>query len=115
MPSKSPPVLRHLLVILLIVGSLARPLLSIACDVHAVMNAHASNPHDHAGDLDRTAVPDDTHGEHEDPLTGDGISLPVAMLAFAVPPPLRALPRAHAPPASFASARAGPPFRPPIA
>lgn len=109
------PAWRIAFLLLLVAGSAVRPLLTIACDLHAAVNAHASNPHDHAGDAFPDDAPDAAHGEHEYQFAGEGKVLPALTLMADVP----ALPGSLVPvfprAAERADARAGPPFRPPIA
>ena len=115
MRRRSLPAWRIACLLLLMLGSAVRPFLAIACDMHAVMNAHASTPHDHTGDADPGDAPGTAHGEHEDQLAGEGQGLPVIALTFDVSPRPGSL--SPAPPRAMTrvDTRAGPPFRPPIA
>ena len=109
------PVLRVSLLALLALGTLLRPMLALACELHAVAFAHAAQPHVHeheAGPVDAEAA----HGVHES-LNLAGLAAPadlaspltVPALGFATQP----LPPLAAPPLPAHYALA--PFRPPIA
>jgi hypothetical protein len=104
------------LYLLLALATLVRPLLIVACDVHAVAHAHAAQPHQHAGGDDAGGVDGDSHGPHDSLLQGS-----LAAVADAVAPFELAMPRfgtlvvPEAAPVALAAHYAGAPFRPPIA
>ena len=58
------PALRATLLALLVLGTLIRPMLALACEIHAVAFAHAAQPHEHAHEAG-SAGQDADHGVHE--------------------------------------------------
>lgn len=110
------PALRLGLFAMLALATLVRPLLIAACDVHAAAHAHASQPHQHAGEGDDGSPDGDAHGPHESSLLGSLALAADAVAPFELTLPRFAaptLPSARAPPLAAHYARA--PFRPPIA
>jgi hypothetical protein len=116
------PSLRAACLALLVLAALVRPVLIIACEMHAVAFAHAADPHEHAhggagaevdpGNLDG----DDGHGAHEGQLLGSLGGAAAEVPTFELPAIAFA---SIALPEPSSSARSGPeppaPFRPPIA
>jgi len=108
--------LRLWLLPMLMLGILLRPVLIIACDVHAATHGHADAPHVHVADEPGAKNAGDTHGDH-DWLQGAAVAeVPAHLLMYVHPaapmPHLR--PDVHdddAPPDPLRGA----PFRPPIA
>lgn len=101
---------------MLVLGVLLRPVLIIACDVHAVLNGHADTPHVHAANEPGAKHDNDTHGDH-DWLQGATVAEVPAHLTLYV---LHAAPVPHLRPpvhddAMPPDAQRGAPFRPPIA
>lgn len=112
------PLLRLGLFALLALASLVRPLLIVACDVHAASHAHLSQPHDHSGDLDDTGGPPDgdAHGPHDSLTQGSLAAAADTVAAFELSMPRFEPLVLPDPPASCIAAHyAGAPFRPPIA
>lgn len=109
------PALRFGLFALLALATLLRPWLIVACDVHAVAHAHASQPHEHAGQGDDGGLDGDSHGPH-DSVQGSLAAAADAVAPFELTLPRIAHPALPATPASpLAAHYAGAPFRPPIA
>lgn len=112
--------LQLLLLALLALGALLRPMLVVACDLHAATHAHAADPHDHSHDVADGGVPGDGgdgdgHGSHDGQLLGSlagaaagGEQLQVIAPAFG-PEPLPPA-RGSPPPRGIRTV----PFRPPI-
>ena len=108
------PFLRASLLALLVLGTLVRPMLALACEIHAAAFAHAAQPHEHAHEAG-AAGSEDAHGVHES-LNLAGLSAPADMASPLTVPPLgfaaQPLPRTAAVPLAAHYALA--PFRPPI-
>jgi hypothetical protein len=109
------PLLRATLLALLVLGMLVRPMLALACEIHAVAFAHASQPHAHeheAGADDAEAA----HGVHES-LNLSALAAAAELAAPLGVPELgfraQAVPPAMPTPLDAHYALA--PFRPPIA
>ncbi len=115
MRRRSLPAWRVACLLLLMLGSAVRPFLTIACDVHALLNAHASSPHDHSRDSDPSDAPGTEHGEHEEQLAGDSNGPPMMVLTIEMVALSGSLAPASPPATTRVDAHAGPPFRPPIA
>jgi hypothetical protein len=108
--------LRLGLYLLLALAALVRPLLIVACDVHAVEHAHAAQPHDHAGEEDEGGLDGDGHGPHDSLVQGSLAAAADAVAPFVLTTPrFDALVVPEAPPIPLAAHYAGAPFRPPIA
>jgi hypothetical protein len=109
------PFLRAGLLALLVLGTLVRPVLALACDIHALAFSHASQPHVHANEP-AGAAGEAGHGVHES-LNLAGLTAPADLASPLTVPPLGFAaqvlpPEAVVPlPAHYALA----PFRPPIA
>ena len=107
-----PSLLHVVLLTLLALGAVLRPMLLLSCDIHAVLHAHASNAHDHRGDVDPDNAPGTGHGGHERAALGDA-AIPVADYAL----PAVTLRSAALPPHAGEPVPADltvPAFRPPI-
>jgi hypothetical protein len=113
---------------LLLLGSLLRPMLILACDIHAAAFAHASQPHAH-NHVGADAPPHATseadandaasaqgHGDHQQFQLGAAAGAADVVASFVIAPPPRrvdGIPRSTQ--SEPAAAPAGAPFRPPIA
>jgi hypothetical protein len=103
------------LALLLIVGAAVRPVLIVACEIHAASFAHVTTPHDHGHDEPEPGGTDegDGHGAHDQGSVGE-MAVLVSSLVIADAPDVTALtPSATAAP--IPEHRAVTPFRPPIA
>lgn len=112
-PTRS-PFLRASLLALLVLGTLVRPMLALACEIHAAAFAHAAQPHVHDHEAG-TAGSEEGHGVHES-LNLAGLAAPVDLASPMSVPPLgfaaQVLP--SAPTVPLAAHYALAPFRPPI-
>lgn len=111
------PALRNTLWVLLLLGTLIRPMLVFSCEVHAALFAHADRPHVHEhAHPSGAAEPNDGHGVHESMQLG-GAAAAVDLVAPFVFIPLRTGTQT-VPGGAQSSLRAQyalAPFRPPIA
>lgn len=109
------PALRAMLLALLIVGALVRPMLALACEIHAVSFAHAAQPHVHEHEAGTIAA-EGAHGVHES-LNLSALAAATDMTAPLAVPALgfrsQAVPLFV--PSPLAAHYALAPFRPPIA
>jgi hypothetical protein len=103
---------------LLLLAGILRPMLILACEIHAAAFAHAGQPHQHdhaAGAHAGDTADEDGHGEHQSSPLGAGagaadVAAPL-VLAWGARDPA-AMPRMRV--VAFAPRAAGAPFRPPI-
>jgi hypothetical protein len=116
--SRQRAALRFGLFALLLLGSLLRPMLILACDIHATAFAHATQPHAHlhaaaAGD---EAPSEQGHGDHQQFQLGSAAGAADLVTPFAIeaaPRSIGAIPLKRQ--VELAACATGAPFRPPIA
>lgn len=108
--------LRLWLLPMLVLGVLLRPVLIIACDVHAALHGHADAPHVHLADEPGAKDKGDTHGDHDWLQGATAAEVPAHLTMYTLPaapaPHLRPMVRDESPPPDPGR---GVPFRPPIA
>jgi hypothetical protein len=109
------PLLRATLLALLVLGTLVRPMLALACEIHAASFAHASQPHVH----EHEAAPPESEGAHgvHESLNLSALAAAAELAAPLSVPQLgfRSQPMPRVVAASLAAHYALAPFRPPIA
>jgi len=108
--------LRLWLLPLLVLGVLVRPVLTIACEIHAATHGHAEAPHAHVADEPVAKNAGDTHGVHDSQQGALTAEVPahLTLYVLSVAPAPHLLPPVHdaSPPPDPGR---GTPFRPPIA
>lgn len=108
--------LRLWLLPLLVLGVLLRPVLIIACDIHAATHGHVDAPHVHVAGEPFAKNAGDTHGGHDWQQGATTAEVPahitLYVLHVAPAPHLLAPARDASPPPDPGR---GTPFRPPIA
>ena len=108
--------LRLWLLPMLVLGVLLRPVLIIACDIHAATHGHADAPHVHRADEPGPKGDGDGHGDHDWLQGATAAEVPAHLTLYVLP----AAPASHLrPPVHDVASPSDParvaPFRPPIA
>ena len=112
--SRLPPALRVALFVLIVLGTVVRPLLIVGCEIHAASFAHAAQPHVHDHD-GSGSVQDDGHGAHEALQLGSLSAAATPVITFDVPAiRLAAVPIPLPAATPLRTSPAAEPFRPPI-